>query len=262
MQKKIRKYYWPLIQVIQTLSYIPRVISRVDNWYAYYIDMIFKNNKHRTWEMRVGGVTIALRRNSVDRWSALENLVLEKLDVRGLEGMVFDTIIDLGANIGASVLFFSKTYPKARIYAIEPLVENIELLKENIRINNISDRVEIIQTAVSSSKSPNVELYLNRNNAESSLVRVLRNVKRPVNNMNFHEIKNLIKGSTLLKMDIEGAEYEILDKAYLSFIKSFKVIMLEGHPFVVDNGKDLIIRFLRMNGIKFSVKERFFVIIP
>lgn len=40
-------------------------------------------------------------------------------------------IIDAGANIGASSVFFSYTFPKARIVAIEPEHDNFELLSAN-----------------------------------------------------------------------------------------------------------------------------------
>lgn len=42
-------------------------------------------------------------------------------------------IIDAGANIGMSALWYAKTYPKALIFAIEPNRENYELLVKNAR---------------------------------------------------------------------------------------------------------------------------------
>jgi len=41
------------------------------------------------------------------------------------------TIVDAGANIGVSVLYFNKQYPAATIIAIEPDVSNFELLTRN-----------------------------------------------------------------------------------------------------------------------------------
>jgi len=40
-------------------------------------------------------------------------------------------IIDAGANIGASAVFFNSTFPKARLVAIEPEKDNFELLSAN-----------------------------------------------------------------------------------------------------------------------------------
>lgn len=43
-------------------------------------------------------------------------------------GMV---VVDVGANIGASVLFFKSRFPDARVYAFEPVPSNFEILKRN-----------------------------------------------------------------------------------------------------------------------------------
>lgn len=41
-------------------------------------------------------------------------------------------ILDLGANIGAASILFARKFPSARIYAFEPLPENFELLAHNV----------------------------------------------------------------------------------------------------------------------------------
>ena len=43
------------------------------------------------------------------------------------------TIIDAGANIGLSSVFFAHKYPRARVVAIEPEAENFALLQRNTR---------------------------------------------------------------------------------------------------------------------------------
>ena len=47
-------------------------------------------------------------------------------------------IVDAGANIGASALYFSLHYPGALVYAIEPDKDNCALAKLNCRDRNIS----------------------------------------------------------------------------------------------------------------------------
>jgi tRNA1(Val) A37 N6-methylase TrmN6 len=43
-------------------------------------------------------------------------------------------IIDCGANMGLSLLFFSINYPNAKIYAFEPDVSVLEYLERNIKM--------------------------------------------------------------------------------------------------------------------------------
>jgi FkbM family methyltransferase len=56
---------------------------------------------------------------------------LVDLCVRQGEKGLRPLIIDAGANIGASAVYFALNFPRARIVAIEPVAENFALLKAN-----------------------------------------------------------------------------------------------------------------------------------
>ena len=51
------------------------------------------------------------------------------------------TILDLGANVGFSSLFFARRYPSATIACVEPMAENVRLLKENLGLNEVQATV-------------------------------------------------------------------------------------------------------------------------
>jgi FkbM family methyltransferase len=51
------------------------------------------------------------------------------------------TILDLGANIGLTTIFLGRTFPAARMACIEPVPENMRLLKENLSLNGIDAEV-------------------------------------------------------------------------------------------------------------------------
>ena len=59
-------------------------------------------------------------------------------------------IIDAGAHIGLTTLYFKKAYPGAQILAIEPHPDTFSLLEKNIYNNNL-DGVELLNTALSTS---------------------------------------------------------------------------------------------------------------
>ena len=67
-------------------------------------------------------------------------------------------IIDLGAHIGLSTLYFKQTYPGSEIIAIEPNPGTFELLEQNLFENQI-DGVTAINAAVSD-QSGFEELFL------------------------------------------------------------------------------------------------------
>jgi FkbM family methyltransferase len=68
-------------------------------------------------------------------------------------------ILDCGANIGISVLYFKKLYPRARVIAFEPNPETFKLLEHNVQQNNLCD-VQLINAAVGSSNGT-IEFYVN-----------------------------------------------------------------------------------------------------
>ena len=57
-------------------------------------------------------------------------------------------IIDAGAHIGLSTLYFKMLYPSSRIIAIEPHPENFKILEKNIYENQI-EGVTLVQAALS-----------------------------------------------------------------------------------------------------------------
>ncbi len=76
------------------------------------------------------------------RYSELTQLLNEKL-IEGKRPL----IVDAGANIGVSALYFSVLFPKAAVVAIEPEDSNFQLLQKNVEALG----VECIHGALSSS---------------------------------------------------------------------------------------------------------------
>jgi FkbM family methyltransferase len=58
------------------------------------------------------------------------------------------TILDLGANIGFTGLYFARKFPDADIVCVEPMPENVKLLKENLDANQAAARVVAKAVAV------------------------------------------------------------------------------------------------------------------
>ena len=61
-------------------------------------------------------------------------------------------IFDIGANIGNHTLYFSRNTDAKKIYSFEPFKMNFERLRENVRNNNISDKVSIYNEAIGEKK--------------------------------------------------------------------------------------------------------------
>ncbi len=126
-------------------------------------------------------------------------------------------IIDVGSNIGLSVLFFKRLYPNSEIVAFEPDPEIFEMLKSNLNDFEVSS-VVIHNAAVW--KTDGEQYFYSEGALSGSLEEIIGankiriQTKDIINLINNHEVE-------LLKIDVEGSELEILLhlKPYLKFVK-------------------------------------------
>lgn len=115
-------------------------------------------------------------------------------------------IIDCGANIGLSVLFFNHLYPDSRIIAFEPDPQIFNALKNNIAAFGLSN-VELYNKAIWSSET-NLEFW-----AEGGFSGriVKQGDNKNIIKVKTARLKNFLEQKVdFLKIDIEGAEYEVL----------------------------------------------------
>ena len=141
-------------------------------------------------------------------------------------------IIDAGANVGYTSLYFLDQLPKVKIFGIEPFNTNMTLYKENIKINNYEKQVVFYENALSENEN---KLYLIdtsfRDGKDWSISTVASN-EGNVKGITINEIiqKNEINEITVLKIDIEGAERFIFSHGNnLEFLKITKLIAIEIH---------------------------------
>jgi FkbM family methyltransferase len=123
----------------------------------------------------------------------------------------FDTVIDIGANIGLFTMRTKQLWPNARILAIEPHPDNYRYLQEHVQINQLRD-VKALQVGVAE-RCGSLELYLSpRNIAGHSLyTKTEHSISIPTRT--FSDILTEFgpdQKCGLLKIDCEGCEYALL----------------------------------------------------
>ncbi|MCC6014052.1 MAG: FkbM family methyltransferase [Candidatus Verstraetearchaeota archaeon] len=131
--------------------------------------------------------------------------------------------IDAGAYIGDSALILNELNPR-RIYAFEPVKENISLLRQTIRLNNINN-VVIVDKALSSKEGISFIVpvgcgsFISENFMHKKRERIeLTTIDKFVND------NSLDVG--LIKMDIEGHELEAIKGAKNTIINKKPVLMI------------------------------------
>ncbi len=139
-------------------------------------------------------------------------------------------IVDAGAHAGFFCMYCRSKNKKVNIFAIEPEPNNIKLLREHIKKNKIAG-VEVVEAALSvSSGLRSLLLSADSHNhklAESEdFDKVLE-----VQTFSFLDFckKYKIKKISLLKMDIEGGEYEVFDGMSEADFAMVNNVILEYH---------------------------------
>ncbi len=115
-------------------------------------------------------------------------------------------IVDCGSNIGMSILYFKKLYPKARILGFEANPKTYGLLKKNLETNQLKD-VEVFNYALSDKRQP-VHFYFNPERPGDMGASALREGAREAEvTVDGVLLSDYITGPVdFLKMDIEGSE--------------------------------------------------------
>ena len=143
-------------------------------------------------------------------------------------------IIDCGANIGMSVLFFKFLYPGSNIIAFEPDENSFALLKENIKNNKLSG-VKIYNLALLNKKGE-VTLYVNKlNNSVNTVIKgIFKKEELIIKKVRSEILSSFISCQVdLLKIDVEGSEDMImLELAKKNALKFVKDMVVEYHPYL------------------------------
>ena len=157
-------------------------------------------------ELRVGdpGVSRALA-----LFGSREELETEVVRREIRPGMV---VLDLGANIGYyTLLAASLVGPSGKVYAIEPFPDNLSLLRRNIALNGLSDRVETFSLAVAD-RSGRAALHLGAANNLHTLVGA--DAERGTIEVPTTTLSDFLADKPpvdFIRMDIEGGECQVFD---------------------------------------------------
>lgn len=158
-------------------------------------------------------------------------------------------VIDCGANIGTSCLYFKTLYPDAKITAFEADRNIYEVCVSNLQKNNITD-VDVIHKAVwiddkgidfspDGADGGSIQGEGDKNRVPS--------VRLSTVLMEFNEID-------LLKMDVEGAEYEVI-KDCQDALDNVKNIFIEYHSWNNLNQKlSEILAILEKNNFRYYIE--------
>jgi len=136
-------------------------------------------------------------------------------------------IVDCGANIGLTAIYFLNRFPNAYLIAIEPELSNFNILKKNLFRYNC----KLIKSAVWD-RSTYVKIK-NKNVGKASfeIEECKRRTPSSFKALNINDLLKKLKKRRIdiLKIDIEGAEKKVFSRNYKQWLNKTNIVVIELH---------------------------------
>jgi FkbM family methyltransferase len=161
-------------------------------------------------------------------------------------------IIDCGSNIGLSVIYFKQMYPKSKVICFEPDNEIFEMLKYNVELFNFKN-IEFHKAAVWTTDG---EISFASDGKVGGHISSIESEESNINKIKSFRLNNILNQKVdFLKIDIEGAEYELLKdcKDNLNLVEN---IFIEYHSFhETEQMLPELLQILKQAGFRVYIKE-------
>lgn len=164
-------------------------------------------------------------------------------EINGFKPKKGDTVIDIGAYYGDSAIWWAKKF-KAKVIAFEPLPEAFNELVKNLKLNGVEDRVIAHNTALGSGTK------ITGGKGKGTMFTYF-NQEQTLKTKRLDDFG--IDNADIIKIDVEGFEYDVLKGAVNTIKKLHPKIILEVHSIALRKKCDF---FLNELGYKLVVEGR------
>jgi FkbM family methyltransferase len=160
-------------------------------------------------------------------------------------------IIDCGANIGLSALYYAKHLPKARIVGVEPALDNVVLARRNVQHNPL---IEIVEAAIHDRPAA---LEIMDPTAAKFAYRVHEARTASKSSIEAVTVGGLMKRygakrNLIVKVDIEGGEAEMF-RSNTDWLDHTALLTVETHDWLFPGKGTSQPLFAALAGRKFEV---------
>jgi FkbM family methyltransferase len=198
--------------------------------------------------LRTGGMLRAP--NSVlGTWPLLEVLVGDAYHLDRLPWSTSTepplTVLDIGAHVGSFTIALAERYPAAKMTCYEPSPTSAAFLRANITANHLDQRVQVLQSAVASEPG-SVRLYSEGDaSCEATTISPAVGSDAATQTVTvcpavaFETAVSTAGKPDLVKLDCEGAEYDIVLNSKRPCWEQVSSVLLEYHPVVGHSWEEL-----------------------
>jgi FkbM family methyltransferase len=164
-----------------------------------------------------------------------------------LSGLKGRDVIDVGANVGDSALYFVLNGAR-RVIAVEPLPNVARCAEENVRLSGATDKVKVINAALSNEPvSVPCNYYLPLSGGFSTLK---GSGPCKVPGVTSSDLLSMVDDPYLLKIDCEGCEVEVILGHERERLRAFEHIILETHPHITGVSNEKLLASLKELGFE------------
>lgn len=216
--------------------------------FKYHLSKLAPTNTNITIALK-NGLKFIVRARTMDRSVLKEVWIKEIYNKHGICVEKGDTVVDIGGHIGVFSVYAAHLSETGKVIAFEPFIENFKRLEQHKKINDKKNLFVYNKGVSSTTGVQTLHLSPDDNTGGHSLHLKTQSDNtidiETVNLISFCETEKIDK-IDFLKLDCEGAEFEIIKSSEAILSKVAKIIM-ECHPFA-DNTVDDMIEILERNG--------------
>ncbi|MFY9242530.1 MAG: FkbM family methyltransferase [Polaribacter sp.] len=227
---------------------IKRILNKVFSKQEQRLRSISKQPRYKAFKTNIGG--LELEAADPPSFIAQYKECIQRNVYKFKANTKSPYIIDCGTNIGLSIISYKRMYPDAKIIGFEPDPKILSIANKNIKNANYTN-IEIINKAVWTKET--TLMFHQEGSAGGRLVD--KQDDKTIKVLTFDLKQLLIKNIDFLKIDIEGAEYEIIKDidTSLSFVKN---IFIEYHSqYNQEQNLGEILNILKKNGFRYFLES-------
>ena len=156
-------------------------------------------------------------------------------------------VIDIGMNIADSSIYFIVNGAK-KVIGVEPFPKNFDIAHKNIKKNNLENKIELLQAGCSSESG---KIKINNDEGVESNIEKSK-IGTEIKIISIEDIikKYDVPNNSILKIDCEGCEDDVISSIQIHTIRHFSHIQIEYH-----NGYKKIKNKLEKCGFEVSVTK-------
>ncbi len=236
-----------------------QIISFVRNWYDLLADYLgLLRQQEKVYILRNGAKFLA-RTGSKDKSMILEIWIDKCYTPNGFEIRERDLVVDIGSHIGTFSIYAAQRAKLGTVYSIEPVVDNFELLKQNLGLNNLENCVPIQKAITGRSGKRQIFVQQGDTTMHSFYNPKGRAKKTVVGTLSLGDLIKYYKIDFIdfLKMDCEGTEYEILFSTEDENFDKIGRISMESHPIDASRNVGSMKSFLESKGFEVKTNSNF-----